>query len=201
MPKSKQIIRLAYASQSTSGVHELKDHLTSIVTSAQQHNARHNICGVLCFGNGYFFQFIEGYRPDIERLYQSIQNDKRHCDITLLASYPIEKSIFYGWSMKYVRLDEGLQNFLSEHQLLPFHPLSLSTETIDKLIEHLSQYADQSDVLGLPRLTQNNQLSLSDTVTRPETAQSGLIMMMIILMVGLVALALMGFTSLSLAHG
>jgi|GEM_PF-205880 len=200
MPRSKQIIRLAYASQSTSGVHELKDHLTSILSTAQYHNPRHNICGVLCFGNGYFVQFLEGYRPDIERLYQSIQNDKKHCDITLLVSYPIEKSVFYGWSMKYVRLDEGLQDFLSEHQLLPFHPVSLSTETVEKLIQHLSQQPDQSDVLGLPRLTQSDQLSLSDTVTSPETAHSGLIMMMIILLIGLVALALMGFTSLSIAH-
>ena len=197
MPKSKQIIRLAYASQSTSGVHELKEHLTAILATAQHQNAQRNICGVLCYGNGYFFQCIEGYRADVERLYQSLLQDTRHRDITLLISYPIEKSVFYGWGMKYIRLDEDLQDFLSAHQLLPFHPAHLSADTVERLIQHLYQHADQSPALGLPRPASSTHHVFSDTMTSPKASHSGLILTVFALLIGVIALALMGFTSAS----
>ena len=46
--------------------------LSDIMTVAQRENLAHQITGFLCFGNGYFFQYIEGEKSAIEQLFGNI---------------------------------------------------------------------------------------------------------------------------------
>ena len=49
------IARLCYISQATQPDHLVRQDLMDIITEAVSFNAKHEVYGVLYYGNGYFF--------------------------------------------------------------------------------------------------------------------------------------------------
>jgi hypothetical protein len=61
-----------------------KATLDKIIATAKQHNPRFGITGLLVFGSGIFFQWLEGPRDNVTSLFKMISADSRHFDVVSL---------------------------------------------------------------------------------------------------------------------
>jgi hypothetical protein len=77
---------------------------TNILQHAQRHNRAQGITGVLCQGQGFFLQVIEGERAKVNALYRAICADTRHKDVELLLYEEIKQRRFGQWSMALIHL-------------------------------------------------------------------------------------------------
>lgn len=80
------------------------EELHRIQEQAEQHNALHNITGMLLYDKRHFMQVLEGDECEIKALYEKIKCDPRHYDVEALISSPIEKRNFPSWAMGLVEL-------------------------------------------------------------------------------------------------
>lgn len=79
---------------------------SSILATAQQHNVGHGITGVLCQGQGFFLQLLEGERSAVNRLYGRIVLDQRHKDLEVMLLDDIPQRRYGQWSMAHVVLSD-----------------------------------------------------------------------------------------------
>lgn len=95
--------RLLYCSRNLiTGTPETVDHeVTSILTSSRKNNLAVNITGALLFDGVAFTQVLEGPLGAVEAIYERIQCDTRHGDVTILENCPIEQRHFSNWSMAF----------------------------------------------------------------------------------------------------
>jgi hypothetical protein len=99
------LISLIYASVARPGIGY--GALRAILASADAHNERHGLSGILCYGTGAFLQAIEGPRGAVNHLYNRIVCDDRHSDCEILSCGPIEVRSFTEWSMKMISWEEA----------------------------------------------------------------------------------------------
>ena len=90
---------IVYMSSTTLSKEEVEREMANIATTAQDHNAKQDITGVLFFENGHFLQALEGEEATLRELYKKIGNDPRHTNINTLVDTPITKRSFSDWSM------------------------------------------------------------------------------------------------------
>jgi hypothetical protein len=95
-------VRLLYVSRTTGP--QTTTVTRAILEKAQAHNQTQGITGVLCQGQGFFIQILEGERSAINRLYLRIAADSRHKDVVLLQYEEILERRFDKWSMALVQL-------------------------------------------------------------------------------------------------
>lgn len=95
------LYNLVYCSRAAAGVDQTTvDH---IVAKARQMNAQHQITGMLVFGAGVFFQWLEGPRGSVLALMALIEADNRHHDvIQLTATEEVRERLFPDWDMELV---------------------------------------------------------------------------------------------------
>ena len=102
VPSHSINVRLLYVSRAVGP--QTTTMTTSILAQAQAHNQTQGITGVLCQGQGFFFQVIEGERNRVSTLYRRICADARHQDVDLLHYEEINERHFGQWSMALVHL-------------------------------------------------------------------------------------------------
>ncbi|HEV7691783.1 MAG TPA: BLUF domain-containing protein [Hyphomonadaceae bacterium] len=78
------------------------DELDKVYLRAKASNAAAGITGLLLFYEGTFLQLLEGPAAGISSLVQKLRRDKRHANLIILESSPIEERIFPDCSMQYV---------------------------------------------------------------------------------------------------
>ena len=84
-----------------------KDTLDKIITTAKQHNPRFGITGLLVFGSGIFFQWLEGPRDNVTSLYKNISADPRHSEVVLLTKEDeFRERLFPNWDMELVAAED-----------------------------------------------------------------------------------------------
>lgn len=130
------LVRLMYASRAVPGVDQ--EELMAILRKSKANNPSQGITGVLCFSEGIFLQVLEGGRGAVNRLYNRIVADQRHCDAELLLYQEIGERRFAGWSMGQVnmaRLNRALLLKYSETATLD--PFSVSGTVSMALFEEL----------------------------------------------------------------
>ena len=107
---------------------------TSILLQAQIHNAAQAITGVLCQGQGFFFQVLEGERSRVNALYRRICLDKRHHAVDVLHYEEIKERLFGQWSMALIRLPVNDTTVNRQHP--DFDPYATSgPEVMQQLLE------------------------------------------------------------------
>lgn len=99
---------------------------TSILLQAQVHNQVSGIRGLLCQGQGFFLQVLEGDRSKVNALFQRICLDTRHKDVELLRYEEISHRRFDRWSMALVKMQQP-----------QFDPYSASGDQVMQLLTHL----------------------------------------------------------------
>jgi hypothetical protein len=101
----QSIHHIVYCSRA---VHDMdKDTLDKIITTAKQHNPRFGITGLLVFGSGIFFQWLEGPRDNVTSLYNNISADPRHSEVVLLTKEDeFRERLFPNWDMELVAAED-----------------------------------------------------------------------------------------------
>jgi hypothetical protein len=94
-----------YCSRAADGVDDAE--VNRLIESAQRHNLSCGITGVLVFGSGVFFQWIEGPAAEVRKLMASLYGDPRHYDIVLLDQSEEKRERLYpNWQMERVNADD-----------------------------------------------------------------------------------------------
>jgi len=94
-----------YCSRAAEGVDDAE--VGRIIEWSQSRNVAHDITGVLVFGGGVFFQWIEGPPAQVETLIASLHGDPRHYDIvTLDRSVEKRARLYPNWEMERVGADD-----------------------------------------------------------------------------------------------
>lgn len=76
--------------------------ILQILETARDNNRRRNVTGALLYNSGYFAQVLEGPKASIEHVFERIQRDARHGDVTVLECAGIAERDFPAWSMAHV---------------------------------------------------------------------------------------------------
>ena len=140
-----QIHYLTYVSRMTLKAGVTPRTLSDIMTVAQRENLAHQITGFLCFGNGYFFQYIEGEKSAIEQLFGNIQRDGRNRDVTLKSKGVIEQRLFQNWQMLMVNINNPETHEEVINAFLPMLSAGSKAAAADKFVEVMqSQYHRRS---------------------------------------------------------
>lgn len=101
-----------YCSRAADGVDA--DAVNRLVAFSQARNAARGITGVLVFGSGVFFQWIEGPPAEVRALIANLHGDTRHHDIvTLDQSVDLRERLYPHWEMEPVEPDD-LREVLEE---------------------------------------------------------------------------------------
>ncbi len=80
-----------------------REALEKIITTARYHNPRFGITGLLVFGSGIFFQWLEGPRDNVTSLFKIISSDPRHSHVVLLTQEDeFRERLFPNWDMELV---------------------------------------------------------------------------------------------------
>lgn len=96
--------QVVYCSRAADGVDDAA--VERIVASARHHNPSYGITGLLVFGSGVFFQWIEGPRAHIVGLMAIIRDDARHHDVVMLSeTEEVRERLFPAWDMERVGAD------------------------------------------------------------------------------------------------
>jgi len=151
--------------------------IQAISEFAHARNRDSQITGVLLFFCGLFFQTIEGDDAKIDQLFAKIRKDIRHKDVLCLKMETgnIER-MFPDWSMKYINLDNNveelnrpvrilLQSILESHQIIGrytqpavlhiinqgLNPLSMPPRKVEKIIlfADLVNFSTVSEILDV----------------------------------------------------
>ena len=100
---------------------------------------RRNLVGVLYYGDGCFFQCLEGTAEDIDELLESLHRDTRHGGLEILSRCEIQQRSFHDWNMKYVSIDTQVQQLLKKNGMQRFDPYQFSPEMIRQLVDMFYQ--------------------------------------------------------------
>lgn len=97
----ENLYNLVYCSQAAPGIGP--DAVDRIVESARRNNPAHAITGLLVFGGGVFFQWLEGPRAQVTALMAAIRADGRHTNVVeLSATEEMRERVFPNWDMELV---------------------------------------------------------------------------------------------------
>lgn len=91
--------QLVYCSWAAADVDDAE--VDRIVTTAQRMNRAHGITGLLVWGGGMFFQWLEGPPEAVTRLMDLIRRDPRHERVVILGeTEDVCERVFPDWSME-----------------------------------------------------------------------------------------------------
>lgn len=142
------LTRIIYISRSTfapmGNGNDIEPNVARILAKSRINNRKNGLVGVLYFGDGCFFQCLEGETQAIDDLYAKLQNDPRHKDLKLLARKTIERRSFIDWSMKYVPIDQQMTQLLKQHGHQSFDPYRFDANMVRQVMQllHASQQTD-----------------------------------------------------------
>ncbi len=75
----------------------------SIIKSSRRSNPEYGITGVLVFGSGIFFQWLEGPRDNVMSLMEHLKTDPRHENVVMLTeNEEVRERLFPNWDMELV---------------------------------------------------------------------------------------------------
>jgi blue light- and temperature-responsive anti-repressor len=75
--------------------------LQSILSIARKNNSAMGITGALLYNDGNFAQILEGPLGSVERIFEIIQRDPRHSEVTVVHSGHAMERDFAEWSMAF----------------------------------------------------------------------------------------------------
>jgi hypothetical protein len=99
---TQSIHHIVYCSQAVQ--HMDDEALEKIIATAKHHNPRFGITGLLVFGSGIFFQWLEGPKDNVTSLYKKISADSRHSDVTKEDEF--RERLFPNWDMELVAAED-----------------------------------------------------------------------------------------------
>jgi len=78
---------------------EVSAEIQQILRTSRANNAEAGVTGALLYNAGNFAQTLEGPPGAVEEIFERIQQDFRHSDVTIIESGPATSRIFGNWAM------------------------------------------------------------------------------------------------------
>jgi hypothetical protein len=141
MSMGNRLHRLVYYSRNQIAGDEalFASNVEEILAASRVNNLRDEITGALLFNAGCFAQVLEGSLDKLEAVFERIQQDERHGDVSLLALDPIEQLSFPNWAMGFIgRSDVDAKRFAGIASSSGFDPSRLSGDDIHSLLRELA---------------------------------------------------------------
>jgi len=99
------LYNLVYCSRARPGVTDAD--VDRIIATARRWNPARGITGLLVFGSGIFFQWLEGPRDNVLELMARLRVDPRHEDVVALSEVEeVRERLFPQWDMELVNSDD-----------------------------------------------------------------------------------------------
>lgn len=133
--------RLIYASESNIRLGEsgVDIEIGRILSKSKRNNPKRNIGGVLYYGDGHFFQVLEGEEAHVRSLYDRISKDDRHTNVRIIYQEPINETMFGDWSMHLVPSKSQIRSLLSQYGFERFTPFQFPMHLVKELMFLLSR--------------------------------------------------------------
>lgn len=110
-----------------------------IISVARRNNAIHGITGLLVFGGGLYFQWLEGPPKALQNVMVKIRQDPRHDSLVILGNnFNEPERVFPNWDMEAVGREQV-------HEVLVDAIGSIKTETNGALLELLLDHVRRVD--------------------------------------------------------
>jgi Sensors of blue-light using FAD len=134
--------QLVYISRSTFAGPEnfrgsIEPNAGKILIESRSNNRNTGLTGVLCFGDGCFFQCLEGEEDSIDHLLLKLRQDPRHNDLVVLSQKPIKTRSFGSWEMKFVGVEGPMMKWLDSLGYKRFDPYQFDSQMVEKVLNFL----------------------------------------------------------------
>jgi hypothetical protein len=134
---------LSYCSRSTPELDG--EAFRQIISVARRNNAIHGITGLLVYGGGLYFQWIEGPPKAVQGLMAKIRKDPRHDSLVILGNnFDEPERVFPNWDMEPVSPEQI-------HEVLVDAIGSIKTESNGALLELLLEHIRGQRLPGLAK--------------------------------------------------
>lgn len=144
----QRLIQIVYISRSTfvpaEATNGIEPNVARILMKSRTNNKNNGLVGVLYFGDGCFFQCLEGEEKAVDTLYEKLLQDPRHTDLKLLSRKMITKLSFLDWAMKYVPLESQMMSLLQMKGYKTFDPYAFDSAMTNSVLRLLHSANDPS---------------------------------------------------------
>lgn len=145
----KKLLQIIYISRSTfespEVINKIEPNVARILSKSRVNNRKNGLVGVLYFGDGVFFQCLEGEEEAVNTLLTKLDADPRHRDLKIISKKYVDEFSFGEWSMKFAPLDQKIAVFLKENGFKTFDPYLFSGEIINKFLNLLFDANDPTE--------------------------------------------------------
>ncbi|WP_373187041.1 BLUF domain-containing protein [Halopseudomonas sp.] len=170
------LIRIVYISRATFPISAANDGIeptvARILSTSRTNNRKNGLVGMLYYGDGCFFQCLEGETSKVQALYKTLLKDPRHKDLKVLASEPIKRLSFPDWSMKYVPVDGHMLRLLEEHGFETFDPYRFDHHLVERVMQLLQGVPDPTIPVVEARASAPARTVLAASAPLAETQQA-----------------------------
>jgi len=140
--------RIVYISKATFAnadrASAIEPQIGRILMQSRRNNPTRGLVGALYYGDGHFFQVLEGEAVAIDALLDTLRKDPRHDDLTVLSRVPIERPSFSGWSMKYVAAADEVRQLLASFGHRRFDPYGFDDAQVASMVALLQHRPSSS---------------------------------------------------------
>ena len=142
----KKLLQVIYVSRSTfeatAPANNIEPNVARILAKSRINNRKNGLVGVLYFGDGVFFQCLEGEERAVNQLLVTLEQDVRHKDLKILSKKYIQQLSFADWSMKFAPLDVQITKFLKANGFQSFDPYVFSDAQTEQFLTVLFRAGD-----------------------------------------------------------
>ena len=147
-PVTPDLCQLVYISRITSTGLSSPSTLNDISETAVERNQIDNVTGILCYGNGYFLQCVEGSEQALTNLKNRLLVDDRHKELKILDFSEITKRRFASWSLRSITLERWMTKEPELKKLMPFKPYEWDSNEWQKFLDILQGYYEEQTRKG-----------------------------------------------------
>ena len=148
LSNTADLYQLVYVSRITSTGLSGASTLNDIAEISIKNNKADNVTGIVCYGNGYFFQYVEGSEQALTDLKNRILMDDRHKDMHILEFSAIAKRRFTGWSLRSITLERWMLSDSRVKALMPFKPYNWDANEWRPFVDTLQGYYEEQKNTG-----------------------------------------------------
>lgn len=148
------LVRLIYISRSAAPAKSsqaVDPVVARILAKSRANNRKNGLVGVLYFGDGCFFQCLEGEAAAVDTLYAKLEQDPRHRDLKVISRTPIGSPTFEAWSMKYVPIERDVAALLQRHGMRVFDPYQFNAAITADMLDLLHKTPEAAPDPAPPR--------------------------------------------------
>ena len=140
---------VVYISKLNKLMQNAEEVVSDIVQNAKKKNQALGITGVLLYENGHFLQALEGDEKVVNELYNIINKDTRHSDVSKLIDETIDSRAFPDWSLDTFFIDSP--DLVNKETISHLHKVYANSFDLDskKLIEFIKKMVDELDTFKI----------------------------------------------------